>query len=56
METTNETILAIKDKDGQLVGFYYHDIPKRSVIFYTCEKASMDDIKNVMAKLNEPKI
>lgn len=56
METTNETILAIKNKNGQLVGFYYLDIPKRSVVFYTCEMANINDIKNVMEKFNEPKI
>lgn len=47
-----ESILPIKDKDGNLIGIVYADIKRRSKVFYSVKEMDMDDIASVLPEQN----
>jgi hypothetical protein len=46
-----ESILCVKSKEGELVGFYRNDIDSRSIKLYSCKEMSLDEIKELHEKL-----
>jgi hypothetical protein len=52
-----ESVLAIKDKDGNLIAIVYNNLKKKSQIFYKTKECGSEDIKTLLedlfAKKNE---
>lgn len=51
METEYEKVLTIRDTANKLLGFWCHDMQSHKVELYLCEKASIDDIKDLVETL-----
>jgi hypothetical protein len=52
-----ESVLAIKDKDGNLIAVVFNNLKKKSQIFYKTKECGTEDIKtlleDLLAKKNE---
>lgn len=51
MQTEYEKMLTIRDTNNRLLGFWCHDMNSHTVELYLCEKASLDEIKDMVEKL-----
>lgn len=51
MKTEYEKVLTIRNKDNKLMGFWCHDMQSHTVELYLCEKASIDEIKDLVETL-----
>lgn len=51
MQTEYEKVLTIRNKDNKLMGFWCHDMKSHTVELYLCEKASLDEIKELVEQL-----
>lgn len=46
-----ESVLAIKDKDGNLIAVVFNNLKKKSQIFYKTKECGTEDIKTLLEDL-----
>jgi len=46
-----ESVLAIKDKDGNLIAIVFNNLNKKSQIFYKTKECGSEDIKTLLEDL-----
>ena len=49
-----ESVVTIKDKGGKLIGIAYHDLKKKSQVFYQVSECGAEELKILLDEIVVP--